>query len=512
MYIDDRFIATEGEGLTEEELVAPHEKQLNQIMDILDANQLICGPKKGKLFLKPFEFCDSLLENGTRRPSPGKLVAIQKWKRPETITELGGFLGCCNFYHTFVHNYAKFAAPPTELLKVGSDAAKAGSKVRVKWTDECQEAFHHLKAALCEVATLHVPKFDKPFYIRPDTSMYEIGAVLEQVDEATGDHYLLAFWSRKLAPRQMQSSPREQETYAIICALKKYQSWAGTNRVEVLTDHRSLEHWATEHIDTVSGRAGRRARWHEFLSPFHLHVSYLPGKHNTIADALSRWGYSSWEGLQSTNIHGTEQDCHVVFEWDQEEKKLIRRECMQCSAKRHALPCHDITAFSDPAHAHEIITKSLKVVEKVTDPSSGTVKRMKYTWPVSGFRLIQGINRRDPAKSLPLPKDSLIIRDWTNDYMGDSMSKEVFENLKSKDAHKDGIYSEYSLDGGKLWIEGKLCVPDALAPRVLNWWHKWESPHAHGSRLWSMIKHRLFVSRLYTHCMRVAAGCAQWAV
>ena len=127
--------------------------------------------------------------------------------------------------------------------------------MRVKWTDECEEAFHHLRATLCEVATLHVPKFDKPFYIRTDASRYAIGAVLEQVDEATGDHYPLAFRSQKLAPRQMQWSPREQETYAIICAPEKYQSWVGTNQVEVLTDHRSLEYWATEHIDTVSGPA-----------------------------------------------------------------------------------------------------------------------------------------------------------------------------------------------------------------------------------------------------------------
>ena len=90
VYIGDIIIATEGEGLTEEELVALHEKQLNQVMDILDANQLICGPKKGKLFFKSVDFCGSLLENGTRRPSPGKLIAIQKWKRPETITELRG--------------------------------------------------------------------------------------------------------------------------------------------------------------------------------------------------------------------------------------------------------------------------------------------------------------------------------------------------------------------------------------------------------------------------------------
>ena len=228
---------------------------------------------------------------------------------------------------------------------------------------------------------------------------------------------------------------------------------------------------------------------------FDLHVSYLPGKHNTVADALSRWAYPASEGLQSTKIHGTEQDRHVVIELHQEEKKLTRRDSMQCSAKPHALPCHDITAFSDPAHAHEIITESLRVVEKVTDPPSGSVEQTKYTRPVSGLHLIQGIKRQDPAKSPPLPKDSLIIRDWTNDYMGDSMFEEVFENLKAKDAHKDGIYSEYSLDGGKLWTDGKLCVPDALAPRMLNWWPKWESPHKHGRRLWSMIKHTFFDSR-----------------
>ena len=94
-------------------------------------------------------------------------------------------------------------------------------------------------------------------------------------------------------------------------------------------------------------------------------------------------------------------------------------------------------------------------MEKDTYPSSGSVNRKKYTRPVSGFRLIQGIKCRDPAKSPPLPKDSLIIRDWTNNYMGDSMFKEVFENLKAKDAHKDGIFSEHSFDRGKLWMEGK---------------------------------------------------------
>ena len=53
-----------------------------------------------------------------------------------------------------------------------------------------------------------------------------------------------------------------------------------------------------ECVDTVFGSAGRRARWHEFLSLFDLHVSYLPGKNNTVADALHRWAYPPSESLK----------------------------------------------------------------------------------------------------------------------------------------------------------------------------------------------------------------------
>ena len=80
-----------------------------------------------------------------------------------------------------------------------------------------------------EVATLHMLKLDKPFYIRADASRYVIGELRDQADEATGDHYPLALRSRKLVPSHMQWSRREQETYPLVCALKKYQSWVCTN-------------------------------------------------------------------------------------------------------------------------------------------------------------------------------------------------------------------------------------------------------------------------------------------
>ena len=63
----------------------------------------------------------------------------------------------------------------------------------------------------------------------------------------------------------------------------------------VLTDHKALESWVTEFVDTPSGPAGRRARWHETMSKFDITVQYLPGKENIITDAISRYAYPAGE-------------------------------------------------------------------------------------------------------------------------------------------------------------------------------------------------------------------------
>ena len=33
----------------------------------------------------------------------------------------------------------------------------------------------------------------------------------------------------------------------------------------------------------------KQMRWANFLSQFHFHIAHIPGKHNTVANALSRW-------------------------------------------------------------------------------------------------------------------------------------------------------------------------------------------------------------------------------
>ena len=96
-------------------------------------------------------------------------------------------------------------------------------------------------------------------------------------------------------------------TYAIVSALRKYAGWVGLQPILILTDHKSLEDWVKEKMDTPSGPAGRRARWHETLSKFDLTVQYLPGKDNVVADALSRFAYPASKAFQDTSTNGSEE-------------------------------------------------------------------------------------------------------------------------------------------------------------------------------------------------------------
>ena len=171
-----------------------------------------------------------------------------------------------------------------EKLKVPHTAGKKGSRVKITWEEEDEEAFQEIKRRLCSYLVLQRVNPDKPFVLRVDASGYAVGATLERLvdefrkptleDVQAGKTVPVAFMSRKLITGQRKWVPREQETYAIILALLKWESWIGLQPVLVLTDHKALEFWAKEVLDTPSGPIGRSARWRQLLSRFDLKSVY----------------------------------------------------------------------------------------------------------------------------------------------------------------------------------------------------------------------------------------------
>ena len=91
----------------------------------------------------------------------------------------------------------------------------------------------------------------------------------------------------------------------MVSALRKWAGLIGFQPVLVLTDHKALESWTKEFVDTPSGPAGRRGRWHETLSKFDVEVKYVPAKDQIIPDAMSRFAYPASQAMQDCSWHGS---------------------------------------------------------------------------------------------------------------------------------------------------------------------------------------------------------------
>ena len=86
----------------------------------------------------------------------------------------------------------------------------------------------------------------------------------------------------------------------------------------ILSDHKSLEDWAHEALDSPVGPTGRQARWHMLLGHVNVTMWYVPGKENGIADIMSRWAYAEADAVSDVSSHGTPKD-------DEEMEAMIKQ-------------------------------------------------------------------------------------------------------------------------------------------------------------------------------------------
>ena len=210
--------------------------------------------------------------------------------------------------------YAELSGPLHKMLQVRKFDGRKGSKKNLAWTPEAEDEFDRLNKRLFGQLGLFLVDPDKGFVLRTDASDHAVEAVLEQVRD-DGMHVPVAVWDRILADGQCRTwTAREKETYALVCALRKWSGHIRLQPVVVCTDHQSAQSCHEEHVDTPSGLAARRAQWPETFAKFDFSVVYVPGKDNTLADCLSRLAYPAGKAWMDISSHG-----------DTEETKAARR-------------------------------------------------------------------------------------------------------------------------------------------------------------------------------------------
>ena len=247
VYIDD--IITGSSDALEEEPWANHDRDVRAVLGRLRKEELVASVSKTDFFVRSVEFCGHVLENDTRGPAPGKMLALERWEKPENVRELRGFLGLANYYSGYVQDYASKATPLIEMLK-NLPKHKNGETIGLTWNGSANGASLKLNRAISDIVPLHLAEWDQDFVLTPDASDLAVGLALQQ-EGPDGALRPLAFFSRKLSGSQLSWSLREKECYAIVAALLKWHGLVGNKRVEVRTDHRSFENWATEDLKTV---------------------------------------------------------------------------------------------------------------------------------------------------------------------------------------------------------------------------------------------------------------------
>ena len=136
------------------------------------------------------------------------------------------------YYHKFVKNHGRIAAPLTTLLK--NDA--------FSWTPEATKAFEHLKEAMCLAPVLATPNFTKTFIVECDASRNGIGVVLMQEGRP------ISFESHSIKEKYLQKVIYEKEMLEILHALKKWRPYLMGRHFKVKTEHDSLKYFLEQRL------------------------------------------------------------------------------------------------------------------------------------------------------------------------------------------------------------------------------------------------------------------------
>jgi len=93
----------------------------------------------------------------------------------------------------------------------------------------------------------------------------------------------VAYFSRKLLPREEKFSTIEKECLAIKLAVQAFRVYLIGRPFVIQTDRQALE-W----LDRMKENNSRLTRWSLCLQPYQFDVEYRSGKSHNNADTLSR--------------------------------------------------------------------------------------------------------------------------------------------------------------------------------------------------------------------------------
>lgn len=266
-YLDDVCCFNNGD-------IYEHIDYLDKILERFEIAGLTCGLSKCQFFRQRVKMLGHIISSNGIEMDEEKMLAIKNFPVPKKVKHLRAFLGLCNYYRRFINKYAEATKPLCELLK---------KSVKWNWGETQQEHFDNVKELFLEAVLLRYPDPNKAYYLQTDSSGYALGGCLYQLDEDRL-HQVISFCSKGFSEAEKRWSVSEQEMWAIIYCLKKFETYVRGAKLIIRTDHHSLTFLRSWKL-----HCNRVIRWLMFLNQFDYTIEYVTGKENVAADVLSRY-------------------------------------------------------------------------------------------------------------------------------------------------------------------------------------------------------------------------------
>ena len=227
---------------------------LRAIFDRLRNANLTLKPSKCIFGHERIKFLGHIVSSKGIEPMDDKCQAVRDFPQPRKVKDIRSFLGLAGYYHKFIKDYSKIAAPLTNLTK---------REKSFQWSDSCEQAF--------QAPILAYPDYQKDYILYTDASSSAIGMVLSQ--EHNGRERVISYGGKKLSPAEQKYSTTERECLGVIVTLKHFEHYLRGVHVTIVTDHAALK-WMLSQNEP----RGRISRWVAYLQQFNYTIKHQPGK------------------------------------------------------------------------------------------------------------------------------------------------------------------------------------------------------------------------------------------
>ena len=213
------------------------------------------------------------------KPDPKLVEGIQKFPLPDSLTKLRSFLGLAQQFAHFIPDLSKASHDMLALLK---------KKAEFVWTEAQEQSFDMVKGLLTSPLCVQCFNPTQETALITDASrLHGLGFVLVQRKPGSTNTRVIQCGSRSLSDCETRYATVELEMLGIVFAIEKCDFYLrGLKHFSIHTDHKPLVGLMRKELHNIPN--DRLVRMRERLIPYNFTTTWVEGKLNVIADALSR--------------------------------------------------------------------------------------------------------------------------------------------------------------------------------------------------------------------------------